>query len=84
MKKRMPLVYKDIAGLLARTKTTRLKLAFMRLNKAAKGKKFDFKTNQIFRIADLEIEAEASATETLEEKLDLLLTPFIKQQLRGK
>ena len=84
MKKRMPLVYKDIASLLVRAKPRQLKLIFMRLNKAAKGKKFDFKTNQIFRIADLEIEAEVSATETLEEKLDLLLTPFIKQQLRGK
>ena len=84
MTKRMPLVYKDIASLLVRAKPRQLKLIFMRLNKAAKGKKFDFKTNQIFRIADLEIEAEVSATETLEEKLDLLLTPFIKQQLRGK
>ena len=84
MTKRMPVVYKDIASLLVRAKPRQLKLIFMRLNKAAKGKKFDFKTNQIFRIADLEIEAEASATETLEEKLDLLLTPFIKQQLRGK
>ena len=84
MSKRMPLVYKDIASLLVRAKPRQLKLVFMRLSKASKGKKFDFKTNQIFRIADLEIEAEASATETLEEKLDLLLTPFIKQQLRGK